>query len=515
MAMALLRTFGARKTVESLRAQSEQSEMHRALGALDVTLIGIGEIIGAGIFVFTGKAASRMAGPAIILVYIMAGLVCGFAGLCYSEMASMIPVSGSAYTYCYATTGELIAWIIGWDLTLEYMVGAAAVSAAWSDYLMAFLKLCGANPDPNWFASPLGWDEDHQKILTSGDGVGYINLPALLLVLVLTTVLVIGVKQSAWFNHTMVGIKISIILIFLFATFGKIDTKNWSPFFIPYDDTPGAKYVYGFQGIKSAIPHVFFAYIGFDAVSTCAQETRNPGRDMPIGIMGSLLIATVLYILVCLNLTAIVPYTSIRDASVPLVTAVSNLGMHWLGILISLGALAGLTSVVLVSLLSQPRIFASMANDGLMPAAFGKIHPRFGTPYIPTIMSGVFCAIAAAVLPVDLLGEVTSAGTLFAFALVCLSVGIMRFVRPDIQRRFRVPFGPILIPFLGFACSIALLVLSGGAPIPRVFIWMAIGLVIYGTYGYRHSKLRRGVAEKEIEDFALQQREKDVKEVDV
>ncbi|KAL7753169.1 hypothetical protein RI367_001623 [Sorochytrium milnesiophthora] len=500
-----LSAFGARKSIESLVAQSERSEMRRALGALDVTLIGIGEIIGAGIFVMTGTAAGQYAGPAIVMVYVAAGIVCAFAGLCYSEMASMIPVSGSAYTYTYATTGELLAWIIGWDLMLEYMIGAAAVGSGWSGYLMTLIKQLGGSPNAKWFMAPLLWDDD-KGLITSGDSVGYINLPAAAIVLICTLVLTVGIKQSAWFNHGAVILKIIVVLIFLFATFGKIDTHNWHPFFIPFDPTPNIKYSYGFSGLTKAIPNVFFAYIGFDAVSTCAQEAKNPARDMPIGILGSLVISTLLYILVCLNLTGIQHYTNMIDDSAPLANAVAALGMNWLAILVSIGALAGLTSVILVSLLGQPRIFASMAEDGLLPPAFAKIHPRFGTPYMPTILSGVFCAIATAVLPIDLLGNVTSAGTIVAFALVSLSVGVMRFTRPDVERKFRVPLGPIVIPGLGFISSILLLVPNAGIMLPRVFIWMAIGLLIYLFYGYRHSKLRNGDIEVVSQDIGMKEK---------
>ncbi|KAL7747364.1 hypothetical protein RI367_007267 [Sorochytrium milnesiophthora] len=486
-----VRSLFARKSIEALQADADASTMRRSLTARDVVLIGVGEIIGAGIFVITGKAAAEHAGPAIVLSFVIAGIACAFAGLCYSEMASMIPVSGSAYTYTYTTIGELMAWIIGWDLMLEYLMGAATVAVGWSAYLYGFFKTCGWTPDKNWFNGPIAWTEK-DGFVTSGELVGYINLPAIVVVAACTVVLVIGIKQSAMLNHAAVVLKLIVVLLFLFATFGKIHPENWRPFLVAYDHAPDAKYTYGFQGVLRAATMVFFAYIGFDAVSTCAQETKRPSRDMPIGILGSLAICTVLYILVSLNLTGIRHYSDMIGSKAPLADAVQQLGMHWLSILISLGAVAGLTSVILVSLLGQPRVFHAMAYDGLLPPTFAQIHPRYGTPWIPTITSGVFCAVASAFLPLDLLGDMTSAGTLFAFALVSVSVGVLRYTRPDIERKFRVPGGPILVPFLGFAFSVTLIVTTGAMTVLRLIVWMALGLVVYACYGFRHSHIRRG-----------------------
>ncbi|KNE71614.1 amino acid transporter [Allomyces macrogynus ATCC 38327] len=481
--MDFLRSIMLVKSVENLKSQAEASGLRRALTGTDVVLIGTGEIIGAGIFVITGTAAANHAGPAIILSFIISGVICAFAGLCYSEMAAAVPVSGSAYTFTYATVGELVAWMIGWDLMLEYLVGAAAVAVGWSGYLVKFLKECGVKSDEHWVEAP--WDfSDEDGFKSTGS---YINLPAVAIALGVTVVLCLGIRQSAWVNHAAVAIKVTVILIFLCATFSYINPDNWTPF-IP---EPHNGKDYGFKGVLRASTMVFFAYIGFDAVSTCAQEVKNPARDMPIGILGSLGVCTVLYILVSMNLTGIAPYETLNSAS-PLADAVANLGMTWLRILIALGAVAGLSSVILVSLLAQPRIFSAMAQDGLLPPSFGKIHPRYKTPVLPTLVSGCFCAVAAGLLPINVLGDLTSAGTLFAFFLVCLSVTVLRFTRPDLERPFRVPLGPFVIPILGAATSMGLIVTTGWPTVLRLLIWMALGLVVYFAYGMRHSVLRTG-----------------------
>ncbi|KNE71613.1 hypothetical protein AMAG_16174 [Allomyces macrogynus ATCC 38327] len=471
------------KSIERLQGEADASQLRRALTGVDVVLIGTGEIIGAGIFVITGTAAANHAGPAIVLSFVISGIICACAGLCYSEMAAVVPVSGSAYTFTYATVGELIAWMIGWDLMLEYLMGAAAVAVGWSGYLVKFLHECGVTADENWVKAP--WDfTDEEGFKSTGT---YINLPAVAIAVAVTTILCLGIRQSAVVNHIAVSIKITVILIFLFATFSYINPANWTPF-IP---EPHNGKDYGVKGVLRASTMTFFAYIGFDAVATCAQEVKNPARDMPIGILGSLGLCTVLYILVSLNLTGIAPYESLNSAS-PLADAVANLGMAWLRILISLGAVAGLTSVVLVSLLAQPRIFSAMAHDGLLPAAFARIHPRFKTPILPTLVSGIFCAIAAGLLPINVLGDLTSAGTLFAFFLVSVSVTVLRFTRPDLPRPFRVPLGPFVIPGLGAASALGLIVTTGWATVLRLLVWMALGLVVYFSYGMHHSVLRTG-----------------------
>ncbi|ORZ32335.1 amino acid transporter [Catenaria anguillulae PL171] len=414
-----LKPLFAVKTYESLQAQAAASQMKRTLTAKDVTLIGIGEIIGAGIFVITGTAAAKFAGPAIVLSFVIAGITCAFAGLCYSEMAACVPIAGSAYTYAYSTCGELFGFTVGFDLMLEYLVGAATVAVGWSAYLCKFIEsITGTPVSPTWTNGALSYTDE--KGFYSDEKNGIANLPAIGVVMFCTLALCFGVKQSALINHVLCGTKLVVIFLFLFATVGYIQPANWSPF-IPGPDADGT---YGIQGVFRASTSVFFAYIGFDAVSTTAQEVKNPARDMPIGIMGSLGFCTVVYILVSGALTGISPYKLLNTAA-PLSDAVIRLGMNWLATLVSIGAIAGLTSVIL-------------------------INKKYGTPLVQTMLSGSICAVMAGFLPIDVLGDLTSAGTLFAFALVSLSVGVLRFTRPDIERPFKVPLGPVIIPALGF-----------------------------------------------------------------
>jgi basic amino acid/polyamine antiporter, APA family len=449
-------------------------------------MLGIGAIIGTGIFVLTGRAAAAHAGPAVVLSFAVAGVASAFAGLCYAEMASMIPIAGSAYTYSYATLGELVAWIIGWDLILEYLVGAATVSVGWSGYVQAFLKhVFDVQLPKAWAGAPVLWDHNH--FVATGN---IIDLPAVLITLVVTAILVIGIKESARINSVIVTVKIAVVLLFIVACFGYVRSDNWHPF-IP--ENQGVFGKFGLSGILQGATMVFFAYIGFDAVSTAAQEAKNPQRDLPIGILGSLAICTVLYIVVSLILTGVVSYTQLSVPH-PIAVGIAVTGKRWLEGVVEVGAIAGLSSVMLVMLLGQPRIFFSMAQDGLFPKFAAKIHPRFGTPYVTTIITGLACALAGGVLPIDVLGELTSIGTLFAFVLVSLGVMILRLRRPDIPRRFKVPGGPYLIPLLG-ACSSGLLMYTATThTILRLFAWMALGLVIYALYGRKHSKLRAAAA---------------------
>ncbi|ORZ32333.1 amino acid/polyamine transporter I [Catenaria anguillulae PL171] len=486
-----LKPLVAVKTFESLQAQAGASNMKRDLDAKDVVLIGIGEIIGAGIFVITGTAAAKFAGPAIVLSFVIAGITCAFAGLCYSEMAACVPISGSAYTYAYATIGELGAWIFRFDGRVPRWCRNCAVG--WSAYLCSFIEtITGTELSPAFTNGALSYTDE--KGFYRDESNGFVNLPAMAVVIACTVALCFGVKHSAWVNHTLCAVKLAVIFLFLFATVGYIDPKNWSPF-IPGPDADGT---YGIQGVFRASTSVFFAYIGFDAVSTTAQEVKNPARDMPIGIMGSLGFCTVIYILVSGTLTGISPYKLLKTAA-PLSDTVKRLGLGWLSTLVSIGAISGLTSVILVSLMAQPRIFYAMAYDGLLPPVFGKINKKYGTPVIQTVISGTICALMAGFFPIDVLGDLTSAGTLFAFALVSLSVGVLRFTRPDIERPFKVPLGPVIIPALGFICSMGLVINTGGATVLRLIIWMAFGLVIYALYGRRHSVLRTG---KSIEGLA-------------
>jgi basic amino acid/polyamine antiporter, APA family len=481
----------ATKSVDQLRADAEHAHgFKRALTATDLVMLGIGAIIGTGIFVLTGRAAAVNAGPAVALSFITAGFASVFAGFCYAEMASMIPIAGSAYTYSYATMGELVAWIIGWDLILEYLVAAAAVSVGWSGYVVAFIHHAfGVQLPKEWVNAPVTWVNDPSHLL-GGHVVStgnIINLPALLVVLAVTVILVVGIKESARFNAIIVFLKVAVVLLFIAFASRFVNTDNWHPF-IP--ENTGTFGHFGFSGIMQGATMVFFAYIGFDAVSTAAQETRNPQRDMPIGILGSLAVCTVLYIAVSLILTGVVPYHQLNVPH-PISVGIAATGIQWLTFAVEIGAIAGLTSVMLVMLLGQPRIFFSMAVDGLFPKVATKIHPRFGTPYITTIITGIACAILGGVLPIDILAELTSIGTLFAFVLVSLGVMILRLKRPDIPRAFKVPWGPYFIPIMGMVTSGALMYTATTHTIMRLFAWLALGMVFYYFYGRKHSKLRQ------------------------
>jgi APA family basic amino acid/polyamine antiporter len=483
--MSLARDLLATKSVDRLRADAQEEHgLKRTLTALDLVMLGIGAIIGTGIFVLTGRAAAANAGPAVALSFIVAGVASTFAGLCYSEMASMIPISGSAYTYSYATMGELVAWIIGWDLILEYLVAASAVSVGWSGYVVAFLHdTFGVDLPKAWIGAPVLWSEKQQHFELTG---AIVNLPAVLVVLAVTALLVRGVKESARFNTIIVFMKVTVVLLFIAFAARFVNTDNWHPF-VPANEGPFGRF--GASGVLQGATMVFFAYIGFDAVSTAAQESRNPQRDLPIGILVSLAICTVLYIAVSLILTGVVPYQKLNVPH-PIAVGVEATGQLWLATAVEIGAIAGLSSVMLVMLLGQPRIFFAMAHDGLFPQIAAKVHPRFGTPYITTILTGLVCALAGGVLPIDILAELTSIGTLFAFVLVSLGVMILRIKRPDLPRAFRIPGGPYVVPILGAVTSGLLMYTATTATIIRLFAWMAIGLAIYFSYGRKHSRLR-------------------------
>jgi APA family basic amino acid/polyamine antiporter len=477
----------SKKDIQQLTAEvtdEAHGGLRRALTATNLVMLGIGAIIGAGIFVLTGTAAAQNAGPAVVLSFVLAGLGCVFAGLCYAEFASMIPIAGSAYTYGYATLGEFVAWIIGWDLILEYLLGAATVSVGWSGYFTAFLRSnVGLDLPAAFTSAPYVFQGG--ELVRSG---AVVNLPAVFLVALMTTLLVIGIKESARFNNVIVIIKVLIVFMVIGFGFAFVNPDNWHPF-IP--ENTGERGAFGWSGIVRAAGVVFFAYIGFDAVSTAAQEAKNPQRDMPIGILGSLAICTVLYILMALVMTGLAHYTELNVPE-PVFVALSKAGpgLAWLTWVVNIGAIAGLASVVLVMLMGQPRIFYSMSRDGLLPAVFSKVHPRFRTPYIPTIITGAVAAVAAALLPINELGQLVSIGTLFAFVIVCGGILVLRYTRPELPRPFRTPLVPV-VPILGILTCGYLMYGLPWATWRRLLIWLAIGLVIYFGYGMRHSRMAR------------------------
>jgi APA family basic amino acid/polyamine antiporter len=498
--------------------QEDEHSLKRALGPLNLITLGIGAIIGAGIFVLTGSAAAMYAGPAIVLSFILAGLGCVFAGLCYSEFASLIPIAGSAYTYGYATLGEIFAWIIGWDLILEYAFGAATVASGWAGYFVSFLQDWGISIPPQFTATPythvgnqwipnmLVQYQGRWELLTTmapilnQKGVdastlpqvqGVFNIVAFLVICLITFILVVGIQESANFNSAIVIVKVTIVLIFI-AIAGAfvlkhpgVATANWHPFIPPNEGGFGE---YGWSGIARAAGVIFFAYIGFDAVSTAAQEARNPQRDMPIGILGSLVVCTILYILVSGLLTGIVPYSALNVAA-PVAVGIDATGVRWGSVLVKLGAIAGLGSVMLVMLLGQSRVFYSMSRDGLLPKWAGKVHPRFRTPYISSITVGLFVAVFASVVPIGILGELVSIGTLLAFVIVCAGVLILRKRRPELHRPFKTPLVP-WVPILGIIISFALMASLPLATWIRLFVWLAIGMAIYFGYGRYHSHVQ-------------------------
>ena len=503
--MGWLTSLTTTKSIEQLTLEASSSGGHslkRVLGPSQLVMLGIGDIIGAGIFVLAGLAAARYGGPAIVLSFVLAAVACSFAALCYAEFSAMLPVSGSAYTYAYATLGELTAWIIGCALTLEFTVGPAAVAVGWSGYVASLLRDFGVTVPPAWTAPPgtvlVETSPRHWEILSNvadrlaGQGIdpqtlahqtGIVNLLAVLIVLVMMAVLVVGIQESARLNAAIVVIKVSVIVVFIAVGFAFVRPENWVPFVPPNTGEFGR---FGYSGIVRGAAVVFFAFMGFDSVTAAAQEAKNPQRDLPIGILGSLLGCTVLYILVAIALTGLVPYTELNVPD-PIAVGVDATGITWLSPLIKLGAICGLSSVVLVGMLAQSRIFYTMAGDGLLPPWVARIHPRFRTPHLTTMVTGVAMAVIAGTTPISVLGELVSMGTLLTFVIVCAGVIILRRKRPDLKRPFRTPWSPV-VPLLGAATCAYLM---SGLPADtwlRLLLWMGAGLVIYFAYSRGHSK---------------------------
>ena len=505
-----------RRSVADLQAEAlTDNSLHRALGPLNLVMLGIGCIIGTGIFVLTGTAAAQNAGPAVVLSFALAGIVSAFAALCYSEFASLVPMSGSAYTYGYATLGELFAWIIGWDLALEYAVGAIAVSVGWSGYMVSFLRDFGIQIPPELSAArgihlielpaalaaalkiKVGWTvlggELASQIQAAGTDpaslhqvTAIFNLPAVIIVAIVTVLLVIGIRESAGFNNLIVFLKIAVVLLFIVGAAKAINPANWHPF-IPANT--GKWGSFGWSGVMRGASLVFFAYIGFDAVSTAAQEAKNPRRDVPFGIIGSLLVCTVLYILVSGIATGVVPYR-LLDVPEPIALAADHANLGWMARIIKLGAIAGLSSVILVMMLGQTRVFWSMSRDGLLPPFVSRVHPRFKTPWLITIVTGVVVAFFGAVLPVRDAGNLCNIGTLLAFVIVSVGVLVLRVREPELQRKFKVPAIWFVAP-MGALSAFALMLYLPLMTWMRLLVWFLVGMVIYFTYSRRHSKLER------------------------
>lgn len=478
----------ATKSVEQIRAESEgEHGLKRTLGASQLVALGIGAIIGAGLFSLTGIAASHHAGPAVTLSFLLAAFGCAFAGLCYSEFATMIPIAGSAYTYSYATMGELLAWIIGWDLVLEYAVGAATVAVSWSGYVASLLKDFGIELPWQYINSPFT-----HTTLANGEVLhGVINIPAVLVVIAVSTVLIIGIQESAKVNSIIVMMKVTVVILFILVGWGYINQANYTPY-IP--ENTGQSGHFGLSGVLRAAGVVFFAFIGFDAVSTAAQEAKRPQRDMPIGIIGSLVVCTLLYVLFAHVLTGMVNYKDL-DSAAPVAVAIDRTPYQWLKTAIKLAIIAGYTSVILVMLLGQSRVFYSMSRDGLLPKLFSDVHPKYRTPWRSNLLFMVFVGLFGAFAPIQIVGEMTSIGTLFAFVLVSIGILVMRKTHPDLPRPFRTPLVP-LVPIMGILANLGLMAGLGLENWMRLFIWMAIGFAIYFGYSRHRSNLQRSLAAK-------------------
>lgn len=473
-----------RKDITQLQSDAAHStDLKRTLGPMNLINLGIGAIIGAGLFSLTGIAAAEHAGPAVSISFVLAAIGCAFAGLCYAEFAAMIPIAGSAYTYAYATMGEVFAWIIGWDLVLEYAVGASTVAVSWSAYLAKFLAYFGVQ-------LPTALSMSYWQTPPGSTEHGLINIPAMIIVFAVSYLLVRGIQESARANAVIVALKIAVVIIFIGLGFSYINAENFTPY-IP--ENTGSFGHFGWSGILKAAGMVFFAFIGFDAVSTAAQEAKNPQKDMPIGILGSLVICTILYVLFSFVMTGVANYTEFAGVAAPVAVAIDKMGISWLSPAINLAIIAGYSSVILVMLLGQSRVFYTMSKDGLLPKLFSDTHPKFKTPWKSNMLFALVVSLFAGFAPIALVGEMTSVGTLFAFVVVCAAVLILRYKEPNRERPFKTPFVP-LVPILGIVACGSLLVslcVSDFMHAGRLFVWLGIGLIVYHTYSKKHSKIRQ------------------------
>lgn len=482
MPSVLKRLFAVRSVDSIVNDLSKSPPLNRVLTARSLTAIGLGSTIGTGIFVLTGTVAAEHAGPALTLALLLAAIGSAFAGICYAEFAAMIPVSGSAYTYSYVTLGEFVAWMIGWNLSLEYMISASAVAVSWSGYVMNVLNHWGITLPEQLINAPFAKGESGHLVTTGA----IINMPAVLIIFALGAVCYIGIKQSAMANNFMVILKIAIIVLFIVAGISFIDTDNWTPYLPPNTGEFGQ---FGWSGVLQGAGIIFFSYIGFDAASTAAREARNPQRDVPLGIIGALVISAILYIAMSAVMTGMVPYQQLNVDEPVAVALDAHPELGWIGWIVKLGAIAGMTSVILMSLLGQPRILLSMADDGLLPKSISKVHPTYRTPHVATAWTTVIAAAFAGLLPLDVLGELISIGILLAFMAVCIGVLVLRYTRPELPRPFRVPVAPVTCIAGAIFCGL----MAKSLPDDtwwRLAIWSAVGASLYAAYGYRNSKLR-------------------------
>lgn len=487
-----------RKSIELVKieaAQTGKGTLKRSLGAVNLVAIGVGVIIGAGLFSLTGIAAANNAGPAVTLSFVIAAVGCAFSALCYAEFAAMVPVSGSAYTYAYATLGELFAWIIGWDLVLEYSVGAATVGISWSQYLVKFLDKFNVHIPPQLVQSPF-------ESVTLQDGTivnGIVNLPAVLIIFLITAIIIRGTKSSAIFNVIVVTLKVGVVIAFIGLGWQYIDPANYQPY-IP--NNTGTFGEYGWSGILRGAGVVFFVFIGFDIVATMAQETKNPQRNMPIGILGSLLVCTILFIAFGYVMTGLANYTEFRDSAAPVAIAIAHTPYEWLAVAVILAILIGYTSVILVDLLGQSRVFYAMSKDGLLPGVFAQLHPKYNTPSKSNLVLCLFISLFAGFVPISVVGEMTSIGTLLAFVMVCLGILILRKRQPDAERPFKTPFVP-LVPILGIITCLAMMFSLPLDTWIRLIIWLLIGFAVYFFYGRKNSKLRQQTNKASTKPYAV------------